>query len=474
MANTSINRSRIRGGLNKYDSILVGNTKFVDTVEVSGGLLSSDSTYYYRTFKSSGSLVVTGGSIQADVLVIAGGGGGGFDSAGGGGAGGLLGFTSQSLSIGTYTVTVGAGGAAGATTGAPASNGANSSFGVLTASVGGGGGGAKQSNGASGGSGGGAGHDASVTRTGGTGTSSQGSAGGSGAVYSGGGGGGNAAVGTNGSSNVAGAGGAGSAAYSAWGLATGTGHNVSGTVYYAGGGGGGTYDAGGSGGAAGNGGGGKGGIYATNGAAGTANTGGGGGAQGNGTYTSTFPGGSGIVIVRYLKSAVLPTQTDFELIGTITLSAAQSSVTFTGLPTDYKHLQIRCVAQGTTGNDSADLYFNNDTGANYSWHSLYGNGSSVAADNATSRSAGIPECPALLASSYGVFSVAVIDILDAFSTTKFKTVRHMNGRAVSAGYFVALDSGLWQSTAATSSLKLQARTYSLNAGSRFSIYGARA
>ena len=51
--------------------------------------------------------------LTVDILVVAGGGGGGGAHGGGGGAGGLLGFTSQSLSNGTSNViTIGAGGIA--------------------------------------------------------------------------------------------------------------------------------------------------------------------------------------------------------------------------------------------------------------------------------------------------------------------------------------------------------------------------
>jgi NAD(P)-dependent dehydrogenase (short-subunit alcohol dehydrogenase family) len=42
---------------------------------VTGGTLSSDSTYFYRTFTGNGSLSLSGPSLTADVLMIAGGGG---------------------------------------------------------------------------------------------------------------------------------------------------------------------------------------------------------------------------------------------------------------------------------------------------------------------------------------------------------------------------------------------------------------
>jgi len=272
--------------------------------KATGGTIYSDSQYFYHVFAASGTFTPTQ-SITADCLVVAGGGGGGADMSGGGGAGGLLGFTSQSLTATGYTVTVGAGGAGGSSGGALGANGANSQFGGLTASVGGGRSGNYITvNGASGGSGGGAGRNAGGS-SGGAGTSGQGFAGGGGSRISSdgetGGGGGAGAVGQTGGSGFSGDGGVGSSAYSSWGLATGTGQNSGGTYYYAGGGGGGWQDNStvtGSGGLGGGGNGAAAGIAST---AGTANTGGGGGG-GAGGGSLGRSGGSGIVIIRYLKA----------------------------------------------------------------------------------------------------------------------------------------------------------------------------
>ena len=60
------------GGLSARAFGLIGAKKPI----VSGGTLSSDSTYYYRTFTSSGSLVVADLPLTVDYLVVAGGGGG--------------------------------------------------------------------------------------------------------------------------------------------------------------------------------------------------------------------------------------------------------------------------------------------------------------------------------------------------------------------------------------------------------------
>ena len=442
---------------------------------VFGGVLSEDATYWYRTFFGNGTLTVSGAALSADVLVVAGGGGGGngvdqTDNGGGAGAGGLLYQSGLGLAPTAYAVTVGAGGASGGV------NGSNSVISSLTA-VGGGGGANHSSVGANGGSGGGG---SAFNYAGGTGTSGQGNAGGAGARTGFNGGGGGGGAGGAGASGATAAGGVGVSTYSSWGLVTGTGHNVSGTVYYAGGGSGGN-DAQVV--AGGNGGGGFGQVYtnSTGGGAGQVNTGGGGG--GGASRTANVAGGlggSGIVIVRYPKAAVDNTTdaTSYELIGTILLTSAQSSVTFAGIPASlYKHLQLRYATRSsTTYGDDVNLRFNADSGANYSHHLMVGNGSNVSAYSATSATyikGGFTIANDQTASAFGV---GVLDILDAQSTTKNKTTRNLTGgtEGGGAGNQIQLWSGAWYSTAAISSIVLTLGSGgNYLVGSRFSLYGVR-
>jgi hypothetical protein len=275
-----------------YGISKLGVTPTVYPKATGGDIIKNDGTYWYHAFLSTGAFIPSQ-ALTADVLVVAGGGGSHPEGSGGGGAGGLLGFTNQALTSGTsYPCTVGAGGGVG-------SNGNNSQFSSLTATIGGGKGGYGQ--GANGGSGGGG----SGTNSYGLGTAGQGYNGSdnSGNSYNGwprgAGGGAGGPGGAVTSNNKGGDGGIGSSAYSSWGLATSTGHNVSGTVYYAGGGGGSTYY-GGSGVSAstgGYGGGGNGGLGGA-GASGLPNTGGGAGGNDT-TNTSVAQGGSGIIIIKY-------------------------------------------------------------------------------------------------------------------------------------------------------------------------------
>ena len=315
---TSITLDSNAGNFVEFSTVsLYGISSVPSSPNATGGIVSQDATYWYHMFPFSSTFTPTT-ALSADILVIAGGGGGsGANYGGGGGAGGLRGLSAQSLTTTTYTVTVGNGGAGG-TSGSRGTNGGNSSiagsgFTTITASGGGGGGADSTSpnqQGLSGGSGGG--NYNNLTSAGGSGntggyTPVEGYAGGAGSgnaagSYGAGGGGGSGGA----ANSTYGYGGIGSSTYSSWGLVTGTGENVSGTVYYAGGGGGG----GGGGSGLGNGdkpnlggagGGGRSGTYYSNiSTAGLVNTGGGGGGIG-GTAGTGQNGGSGLVIIRYAK-----------------------------------------------------------------------------------------------------------------------------------------------------------------------------
>ena len=250
--------------------------------EATGGSIAEPGDgYRYWTFASSDSLAVSQAG-DVEYLVAAGGGAGssGNTSApGGGGAGGVL-VGSRSIAVGTYPVTVGAGGVGAS--GSGGTKGSDSSIGTLVTALGGGTSGYSSVAPTTGGSGGGGGN-AAVTQQGATGTAGQGSAGGNGyqetdqSSRSGGGGGG---ADGNGSNGVLGAGGNGGPGRTVWGRAVGGGGGGAsqGATQGAGTHGGGSASKSG---AAGN---------------GTANTGGGGG--GAALNQRSGDGGSGIVIIR--------------------------------------------------------------------------------------------------------------------------------------------------------------------------------
>jgi len=115
--------------------ILSGSSGFI---AATGGSIATDGDYKVHTFTSSGTLQITTGSGDVEYLVVGGGGGGGYNIGGGGGAGRVRSGT-LSRSVGSYTVTIGAGGA-GIITAGPANAGSSSVFDTITSEGGAGGG----------------------------------------------------------------------------------------------------------------------------------------------------------------------------------------------------------------------------------------------------------------------------------------------------------------------------------------------
>ena len=225
---------------------------------------------------------------EIELFVVAGGGG---CANAGGGAGGLSYQASRAVVVGTaYAITIGAGGTNGQVNGDDGTQGSDSNYASLIISNGGGR--ARILAGMSGGSGAGGYSDIGGSATQGNTSSATGfgNAGGAGAGGYGGGGGGAGAAGGGGTGVSGGAG------RQYW--------NESGTSTFYGGGGGG-YNYGSNIAFAGGSGGGGTGVASGNTGAGGINTGGGGGAA----YDKVGTGGSGVVILRYLKSKKVATST---------------------------------------------------------------------------------------------------------------------------------------------------------------------
>jgi hypothetical protein len=168
---------------------------------------------------------------------------------------------------------------------------------------------------------------------------------------------------------------------------------------------------------------------------------------------------------------VAPSTNSYESIATVTVgSGGSSDVTFTSIPSTYKHLQIRYIARGSILTNSL-IQFNSDTGSNYSWHVLYGTGASALAAGGGTNSF---MYASNIASATSNFTGGVIDILDYASTSKYKTMRTLGGYDANGSGEIALFSGSWQNTNAITSIKLypnSSGTYSQY--TQFALYGIK-
>ena len=168
----------------------------------------------------------------------------------------------------------------------------------------------------------------------------------------------------------------------------------------------------------------------------------------------------------------------FDLLETVNItSTGVSTITLTGLGSysDYKSLQIRAVAQkeetGTA--DSFRFYCNNDTGSNYAWHRLEGDGSAVASDGGGSLS--FPFTSEIPGSTIAQWGAYVIDIADFGSSNKKTTFRTFNGWASATQPRIQFRSMLWNNTAALTELDIEigAGTSTYKVGTRLSLFGVK-
>ena len=165
----------------------------------------------------------------------------------------------------------------------------------------------------------------------------------------------------------------------------------------------------------------------------------------------------------------------YESIATVTVGAGGSSViTFSSIPSTYKHLQIRCMSR-SDALCFAYLAFNSDTtNANYKTHYLMGNGSAASAGayNQTypgmiyGGAAGFGQAPNV--------SAQIFDILDYASTNKNKTIRMLNGLDANGSGVVGLDSAVWlNNSSAVSTITLSTNTSVFSQYSSFALYGIK-
>jgi hypothetical protein len=178
----------------------------------------------------------------------------------------------------------------------------------------------------------------------------------------------------------------------------------------------------------------------------------------------------------------------YESIATVTPSGSTGTVTFSSIPQNYTHLQLRIQARGTSGSGgyytSVATTINGDTTAgNYYHHYLGGNGAGAVWGGANTYStSALINIPNALNTS-NVFAGAVIDIVDYSSSTKNKTLRSLNGADLNnaSGFpysgAIFLSSMIWGSNAPITSITFTAdATYSTNfaSGSSFALYGVKA
>jgi hypothetical protein len=159
-------------------------------------------------------------------------------------------------------------------------------------------------------------------------------------------------------------------------------------------------------------------------------------------------------------------------IATTTLGTAAANITFSNIPQEYEHLQVRGVSFVTSTDQILYFQFNNDTGNNYAAHLLTGNGVGSASHIYQTSFDKIKT----FGQTYGIGTVAptatITEILDYSNASKNTTLRTLGGVERNGTGEVQFTSGLWVNTAAVTSIKLFSLV-NFAANTSFALYGIK-
>lgn len=149
----------------------------------------------------------------------------------------------------------------------------------------------------------------------------------------------------------------------------------------------------------------------------------------------------------------------------ITLGSNQTSIVFGSLPSTYKDLRIVVQGQLTASSNYFKLNFNGDSGNNYNYVFMRGNGSATLS-TAVSNDASIYQTPSSISADTNTMITA--DVMDYSATDKHKSTLT---RSHTDGVYVWAIAGRWANTSAITSVTIAAFSGSLKAGSTFALYG---
>lgn len=149
-------------------------------------------------------------------------------------------------------------------------------------------------------------------------------------------------------------------------------------------------------------------------------------------------------------------------IASLTLSAATSSVTFSGIPQTYTDLVIvASYSRSASGNGL--IRFNSDTASNYSYVYILGDGTTASSSKQGNRTSAV-----FGYEGTNIQNTAIINIIGYSNSTTNKTfISRSNDSTLGTVAWV----NLWRNTSAITSVELYPNSGNFNSGSTFNIYG---
>lgn len=149
----------------------------------------------------------------------------------------------------------------------------------------------------------------------------------------------------------------------------------------------------------------------------------------------------------------------------LTLSGSASTVTFSSISGSYRDLVLVISATNTVGNVGLRARLNSDTGTNYGFVLMDGNGSSAASTNNTNQT------ELQIGANRLAVGSTIVHLLDYSATDKHKTtLTRTDFTDASTTTFAHR----WASTAAVTTILLYPSSNQFATGSTFALYGVSA
>ena len=203
-------------------------------------------------------------------------------------------------------------------------------------------------------------------------------------------------------------------------------------------------------------------------------------------YTFTVTGNTAYGVASDASAAsnsVTPASpSSYESIATATGNGSSGTITFSSIPSTYKHLQIRAIYRDTYAPASLNtvsykIQFNTDTASNYTQHFIKGTNATVVASGGANLTSIIIDTSGAnsAASNTLILGASIVDIIDYADTSKFKTVRAFEGADLNnaTDSKIVLLSGLWRSTSAISTITITANVTAFSTNTTFALYGIK-
>jgi hypothetical protein len=182
----------------------------------------------------------------------------------------------------------------------------------------------------------------------------------------------------------------------------------------------------------------------------------------------------------YIVDGVLTDGEAWVPLVTNVLAADAATVTFqssTGANDWSQYMDLVIIAyvrngRADTGGAPAAMNFNNDTGANYSYQTFSGNGSTTSAATSTTTTyspiGNVPKDN----DTANAFAAILIDLFD-INSGKYKTSIVQNSQDRNGAGDLQMISATWRNQAPITEIDFKASLfgYDINAGSRFDLFG---